>query len=413
MTVQRDQARGTRARWPEELGRQVGHGAASRSEIHIFVCTFSRTLDAKPGNGFIAQVRCNLRAQFERLRLMRYNQCRFSRGVQLMDIVERFEHEMSKLAPTGSARYKGAAWKILVVDDDQEVHEITRLALRDFEFEGRAIEFLAAHSGAESIQIMRAHPDIAVVLMDVVMETERAGLEAVRTIRDELENAIVRIILRTGHPGDAPERTVITHYGINDYKEKTELTATKLFSAIYTALCSYRDLRSLDCSYRALLKVVHGSARLLNPQSLDDFAQLVGSQLRGLMHEAQEGGSSDQADLCIAAQLGDDVRVIAGTGQFDRAAASDTGLLAQRVQDRIHSVMGANHAIFDPEYFAFGLVGPSGCQLVIYLSSCARLQPVERFIVDLYCRNACLALDFRYAAGLGAAPPRDTEFSSA
>ena len=118
----------------------------------------------------------------------------------------------------------GPPWKVLVVDDEQEVHNITRVALSDFEFAGCGLELLHAHSGAEAAAIVDRTPDIAVMLVDVVMETDHAGLDFVRHVREVAQLRFPRIILRTGQPGQAPERQVITEYDINDYKQKTELT---------------------------------------------------------------------------------------------------------------------------------------------------------------------------------------------
>ncbi len=146
----------------------------------------------------------------------------------------------------------GAPWKLLVVDDDEEIHSVTTLTLANFEFEGRRLEFLHADSGAEAREILARHPDIAMVLLDVIMETDDAGLEVARYIREELGNRFVRIVLRTGQPGQAPERRVITGYDINDYKEKTELTSTKLYTVVYTGLRAYRDMVDLDRTRSAL-----------------------------------------------------------------------------------------------------------------------------------------------------------------
>ncbi|MGL5060681.1 MAG: response regulator, partial [Microcoleus sp.] len=100
-------------------------------------------------------------------------------------------------------------WKILIVDDEIEIHNITKLALNDFTFERKTITFLSAFSGKEAKEIVKENPDIALILLDVVMETEAAGLEVVKYIRDILDNKLVRIILRTGQPGQVPEDVVI------------------------------------------------------------------------------------------------------------------------------------------------------------------------------------------------------------
>jgi CheY-like chemotaxis protein len=142
---------------------------------------------------------------------------------------------------TSSPESAVTPWRVLLVDDEEEIHAVTVLALEGVTFADQPLEFLHAYSGAESVQIMRENDDIALILMDVVMETDHAGLDAVRTIRQEIGNRYCRIVLRTGQPGEAPERDIITQYDINDYKEKTELTATKLFTVVHTALASYRD----------------------------------------------------------------------------------------------------------------------------------------------------------------------------
>ncbi len=111
-------------------------------------------------------------------------------------------------------------WKIVIADDEDEVHTMTRMVLKKFLFDGRKIELISAYSGQETKDIMREQPNIAIVLLDVVMENEESGLEVVKYIREELKNPFVRIILRTGQPGQAPEDDVIRNYDINDYKSK-------------------------------------------------------------------------------------------------------------------------------------------------------------------------------------------------
>ena len=180
-------------------------------------------------------------------------------------------------------------WKILIVDDEPEVHAVTRLALSDFKFLGRGLEFYSAESGEEGCKLMCKHPDAAIILLDVVMETDDAGLKVARYIREDLDNHFTRIILRTGQPGQAPERTVIINYDINDYKSKTELTAQKLFTAVMSSLRSYRDIMSIEHSRRKLEKALYSSADLFSEQSEDIFhdgivQQFVGELVERLLH---------------------------------------------------------------------------------------------------------------------------------
>jgi DNA-binding MarR family transcriptional regulator/CheY-like chemotaxis protein len=137
------------------------------------------------------------------------------------------------------------SWKILIVDDEAEVHTITQLALRDVVFEGKSLAFLSAYSSEEAQTTIQIHPDTAIILLDVVMETDDAGLHFVQYVRETLRNTLVRIVLRTGQPGQAPENVVALTYGIDDYKTKTELTAQKLTIAVVTALRAFSTLMTL------------------------------------------------------------------------------------------------------------------------------------------------------------------------
>ena len=140
----------------------------------------------------------------------------------------------------------GNPWLILIADDDHEVHAVTTVALADTIFNGRPLRFLHAYSAAGAQAILRTRHDIALILLDVVMESDDAGLQLVQHIREEIGNRRIRIVLRTGQPGQAPESDVVMAYDINDYKSKTELTRQKLMTCVVSALRSYDDLVSLE-----------------------------------------------------------------------------------------------------------------------------------------------------------------------
>lgn len=137
-------------------------------------------------------------------------------------------------------------WTILIVDDEPEMHQVTRMALRDFSFQQCSIQFISAYSAAEAKHILQQDNDIALILLDVVMETDDAGLVLVHYIRDTLQNHLVRIILRTGQPGQAPEQQVIKDYDINDYRSKTELTVQRLTTTVVSALRSFTAIKQLE-----------------------------------------------------------------------------------------------------------------------------------------------------------------------
>ncbi len=155
-------------------------------------------------------------------------------------VPEGFEKEISQ------PEFSGPPWKVMVVDDEEDIHSVTRIALKSFSYKDRGIEFIHAHSAEASKPLLRNHQDIAVILLDVVMETNTAGLDLVKFIRDEAKLKFAQIILRTGYPGYAPEREVIVSYEINDYKTKTELTAFKLFTLVLASLRAYDSVTELE-----------------------------------------------------------------------------------------------------------------------------------------------------------------------
>lgn len=138
------------------------------------------------------------------------------------------------------------SWKIVIVDDDPSVHQVTRFALEDQQVFGRPLELMSAYSAAGGFLLIQNEPDAAMAFIDVVMESEHAGLDLIRQIREELHNHIIRLVVRTGQPGIASEVEVTREYDISQYTEKTQLTATRLISVVYTAIRAYRDIVALN-----------------------------------------------------------------------------------------------------------------------------------------------------------------------
>ena len=133
-------------------------------------------------------------------------------------------------------------WRVLIVDDDVDVHVVTKFALSTASFQGRRLSFFHAYSAKEALGKLRDTPDIALVLLDVMMETADAGLRFVRQVRDVLHNDLVRIVLRTGQPGQELEHSIIVDYDVNDFWSKTDLTTRKLFTTVIASLRAYAAL---------------------------------------------------------------------------------------------------------------------------------------------------------------------------
>lgn len=194
-------------------------------------------------------------------------------------------------APSPAPRAATVPWCVLLVDDDAEVHDVTRLALRKFEFQQRGLELLSAYSAREAQQVFQTRKDIALAVVDVVMETEHAGLELVRWLRETDLSPLTRLVLRTGQAGLAPEEQVIRQFDIDAYKEKTELTTLKLRSVLYTSLRNYRALADKDMQMANMLRLMRElpALRAANPQD-------AGLQAKALL---RSGFQIDAAELSL------------------------------------------------------------------------------------------------------------------
>ncbi|WP_298912062.1 ATP-binding protein [uncultured Nostoc sp.] len=193
--------------------------------------------------------------------------------------------QLTPLEVVPQAEETSEGWKMMIVDDDFEVHQATKLALRSFTFEGKPLTFLSAFSGTEAKKLIAVHPDTAFILLDVVMETNDAGLRVIQYIREELKNQIVRVILRTGQPGDAPEESVILNYDINDYKLKVELTRQKLITSAIAALRSYRDLITIEQQAAQLAQALHDLQQIQYSLVQKEKMSALGNLVTAIAHE--------------------------------------------------------------------------------------------------------------------------------
>lgn len=268
-------------------------------------------------------------------------------------------------------------WKILIVDDEEEVHQVTKFVLSDVEFEGKGLFFLQAYSAEEAKQLIAKEPDIAVVLLDVVMEDEHSGLSVIQYVRQELNNPLMRIILRTGQPGQAPEKQVIMDYDINDYKEKTELTSQKLFSTLVVALRSYRDLHIIDANKKGLEDIISSSAHLNQIHSRPTFAMEAIIQLAKILN---------LQDLCRGAvfSLEDSevtkMAVIGELGDF---------FLPQEVED----AFTLKSHVFNDQSCTLYLKSKDGQSYVMYLSCDKVFNEWDRSLMEIYAANVAASLE--------------------
>lgn len=221
-------------------------------------------------------------------------------------------------------------WKVMIVDDDEDIHFLTKLVLRDFSFENRTLSFISAYSGREAKEMIAENPDTALIILDVIMEDMNAGLDVIKYIRNELKNNLVRIILRTGQPGQEPEYKVVIQYDIDDYKTKTELSSQKLFTSIVSALRSYRNLRLIE-KYR------EGAQLVLDSFSKDGKNFRDVNILKGiLIHLAVLSGFDGSAAFGTRKPDTSVLEIVSATGIFEEFTGKDSrDCLSERIHDSL------------------------------------------------------------------------------
>lgn len=279
-------------------------------------------------------------------------------------------------------------WKILVVDDEPEVHNITKLVLNDFRFEGGSIALTNAFSGQQARQIMLERGDeFAVAIVDVVMETQHAGLDFVKWVRQDLDNHKIRLILRTGQPGEAPEESVIRDYDINDYKNKTELTALRLKTSFYSALRGYRDILIIERHRLGLEKIIAATSEFIECDTLPQFASAILKQVALVL------GIDQTAIICCA---------VAKDANIDE---SDINILAinhprsepnalnppPEVSQRLCLALDQKSSIYQDDYFIGYFTTKRGTENLLYVSQDRNLEPMQHSLLEFFANNIAVA----------------------
>jgi len=290
--------------------------------------------------------------------------------------------------PAPQARQTSPSWKLLIVDDDVEVHEATRFALHDAPIADRPLRLLHAYSAQQAAALIAAEPDIAVILLDVVMESHDAGLKLVRHIREDLRLADVRIILRTGQPGYAPELKVIRDYDINDYKTKAELTHTRLMTTLISAIRSYEQLHAISENRRGLELIVTAAAGLMELPAMSAFAEGVLLQIASLLKLPAEGIVCAQKGSPIDdAASPEALHVVAAAGQLATYIGQPLDQLAEpEIVSAIHDCMVRKTHAFDPRYTVLYLHDRKH-EAAVFVRSDKTLAPTDRQLVEVFAAN--------------------------
>jgi CheY-like chemotaxis protein len=289
-----------------------------------------------------------------------------------------------------NAHKKLPPWKILIVDDEADIHAMTRLALNDFKFVGKKLHIIQAMSGAEAREILKKDTEISVAFIDVVMETDDAGLQLVNFIRNKLKYRLIRLIVRTGQPGIAPEKEVIERYDIDDYKDKTELTSEKLYTTMRLALKSYRDLKTLDTNRQALRQILDAAPKLYQPQSLNQFFNGVLSQIIGLCNLGENSLISTIDNGLVVTT--ENQMIQAGTGRLTEISNNPEvkkiiTSCSDRVLELTSNEMLPSGALLIPLKTQNNTIG------FIYLENAQYLDEADKELIEIMVNQCTFALD--------------------
>lgn len=280
----------------------------------------------------------------------------------------------------------GDTWKVLIVDDDPEIHSVTQLALSDLVVLGRHLEYLHAYSGKDACKLIEENEDIVLVLLDVVMESDDAGLMVVKHIREQLARDDIRIVLRTGQPGYAPEESVIKDYDINDYKTKTELTRRKLVTTVYAAIRSYQQIDSVTKNREGLERIIGAAANLLEQHNVHGYAH-------GVLVEFKELAESHSSVFCARGQ-----GIVEGADDLSLYILGQDGLADAKVDQKL-AAMDNPDAIrqitscFQQKQHFFTAnstslyFGSGGFRAVIHLELTQALSDIEKQLIEVFLTN--------------------------
>lgn len=287
-----------------------------------------------------------------------------------------------------------ASWRIMIIDDDPDVHSATMFALGSLEIQNRTLTFLHAYSANEAREILAREPDIAVILLDVVMEQEDAGLNLVNYVRKNLGLIDVRIILRTGQPGYAPEIDAIRDYDINDYKTKSELTRTKLYTTVTSAIRSYEQICSISANQRGLEFIVNASAELMSQKGLQNFSSGVLQQVAVLLGRKIEGFVCNQIDDQHPSLKLDDLYIIATSAQFSHLSERAANKIDEsEIKTLIERSLSEKRNIYKDSFIVLHFESGSQKNLTVFLQTNTDVSDLDQRLLEVFCSNISVGLN--------------------
>ena len=299
--------------------------------------------------------------------------------------------------PDVPVQESGEPWLIAIVDDEEQIHEVTKLALGHFRYNGQPLKFLSAYSAKEGIELFRQHHNIAICLLDVVMETEQAGLDMVKDIR-AMNNHFTRIVLRTGQPGQAPEEKVITEYDINDYKEKTELTRPKLITLMHSCLKTYEYIVNQEQVRIGLEHVIDATSKVFNKNFIDEFVSGILTQMSSLFNFGQDSAMIKVPDGFAGHEENNQLKIISGLGEYEHLEnQSLEKIIPEKLYEQLVHQVQKFQVIHNDRCFIASYISQHNARYFLLLSGdIGNYTSLQYRLVTVFCHNVLMAFENLY-----------------
>nr|WP_273546206.1 MULTISPECIES: EAL domain-containing protein [unclassified Xanthobacter] len=275
---------------------------------------------------------------------------------------------------------------ILSVDDDELFQRSLRQSLTRFRYRDAEVVFLSANSAGQAAKVLSERSDVALVLLDVVMETDDAGLRLVRTIREVMGNAEIRIILLTGQPGMAPMQMSLEQFDISDYWLKTDLSNARLHSILVSNLRTWEQIRALNRARRGLQGIVEASNSLARATGFQDFACRMILQLATLFGVQADG------IVCVRGDSGEPgvARIIGSAGRFQEAVGQPLEALEDDgIRGLLHEALSSRQSLACDDSQVIFLAGTEleHDHAAAYLATGRPLDDTERELLGVFTSN--------------------------
>jgi len=299
--------------------------------------------------------------------------------------------------PSGSdARREASPWHLLIVDQEEQTHQVMRFALGGLHLFGRPLQLHSTYSAAEARDAL-AHQRFACVLTAVHLESDQAGLDLVSHIRRDPANATTRIILCVTSPEEAPDAELIHQQDISDYQFKAELTPKRLTTSVSSALRTVQPLEAVATQHRGLEIIVTSTSLATPADTVTRVIEGVLVQIQGLLQTNMAGILLAQAST----ENDEELRIVAGAGLYEPVdlAKINADELDPQLRRALTQVLRDRTSILTPTQSLLYVPAPRGEATAVCIATFQPLDPNQQRLLETFAQNVSVHLDNAHLFG--------------